>query len=71
MTNFQKLTSISPAGSLLAVGSTDDSVTILRLPSLETAVATFKTNGGELVDLCWGGADGNWVRENDTGTMEE
>ena len=61
---LQKFTALSPSSSLLAVGTTDNKVSILHFPSLELAVPTFKVDA-ELVDLDWGGPGGKWVREQD------
>lgn len=57
---IQKFTVLSPSSKLLAVGSTDDRVSILHFPSLEPAVPAFSTDS-ELVDLDWGGPEGEWV----------
>ncbi|WVQ93840.1 hypothetical protein IAU59_000918 [Kwoniella sp. CBS 9459] len=57
---YQKLTALSPSADLLAIGTTDDKVSLLRFPSLETAVPTFSTDS-ELVDLDWGGSNGAWL----------
>ncbi|WVR03459.1 hypothetical protein IAU60_000450 [Kwoniella sp. DSM 27419] len=57
---YQKLTELSPAADLVAIGTTDDKVSLLRYPSLEAAVPAFPTDD-ELVDLDWGGADGTWL----------
>lgn len=59
---IQKFTSISPSSEYLAVGTTDDKVSLLRLSSLDVAVGSFEVEG-ELVDLDWGGVDGELVRE--------
>ena len=56
----QKLTAISPTSKLVAVGTTDDKVSILNLPNLEEAASTISLES-ELVDLHWGGKDGEWV----------
>ncbi|WVQ76361.1 hypothetical protein IAR50_006026 [Cryptococcus sp. DSM 104548] len=56
---YQKLSAIAPSGKLLAVGSTDDKVAILKFPSLEPV--TCLSTDAELVDLDWGGPDGNWL----------
>ncbi|OCF38627.1 prolactin regulatory element-binding protein [Kwoniella heveanensis CBS 569] len=57
---YQKLTALSPSADLLAVGTTDDKVSLLHYPSLETAIPTFSTDS-ELVDLDWGGPNGSWL----------
>ncbi|WRT63668.1 uncharacterized protein IL334_000591 [Kwoniella shivajii] len=57
---YQKLTSLSPSSTLLAIGTTDDKVTLLHYPSLEVCIPTFLTDS-ELVDLDWGGANGDWL----------
>ncbi|KIR30045.1 prolactin regulatory element-binding protein [Cryptococcus deuterogattii 99/473] len=57
---IQKFTVLSPSYKLLAVGSTDDRVSILHFPSLEPAVPAFSTDS-ELVDLDWGGPEGEWL----------
>lgn len=57
---YQKFTALSPSSKLLAVGSTDDRVSILHFPSLEPAVPAFSTDS-ELVDLDWGGPGGEWL----------
>jgi len=59
-TDRQKLTAISPSSEFVAVGTTDDSVSLLTFPSLETAAPTISLES-ELVDLDWGGAQGEWV----------
>ena len=59
-TDRQKLTAISPSAEFVAVGTTDDSVSLLTFPSLETAAPTISLES-ELVDLDWGGAQGEWV----------
>ncbi|WWD05890.1 hypothetical protein V865_003974 [Kwoniella europaea PYCC6329] len=57
---YQKLTSLSPSSRLLVIGTTDDKVTLLHYPSLDIAVPSFQTDS-ELVDLDWGGEDGDWL----------
>ncbi|WWC85756.1 uncharacterized protein L201_000622 [Kwoniella dendrophila CBS 6074] len=57
---YQKLTALSPSSRLLAIGTTDDKVTLLNYPSLEIAIPTFETDS-ELVDLDWGGENGEWL----------
>ncbi|AFR98067.1 prolactin regulatory element-binding protein [Cryptococcus neoformans C23] len=57
---YQKFTVLSPSSKLLAVGSTDDRVSILHFPSLEPVVPAFSTDS-ELVDLDWGGPEGEWL----------
>ncbi|WVF66218.1 hypothetical protein IAT40_000958 [Kwoniella sp. CBS 6097] len=57
---YQKLTALSPSADLLAIGTTDDKVSLLHYPTLETAVPTFSTDS-ELVDLDWGGPNGSWL----------
>lgn len=58
-TRSQKLTALSPSNHL-AVGSTDNKVSLLSFPSLEQASAPM-TLDSELVDLDWGNG-GQWVR---------
>jgi hypothetical protein len=58
-TRLQKLTALSPSNHL-AVGSTDNKVSLLSFPSLEQASAPL-TLDSELVDLDWGNG-GQWVR---------
>jgi hypothetical protein len=58
---MQKLTAISPGADLIAVGTTDDQVSVLTFPSLTSAATTISLES-ELVDLDWGGRDGEWVR---------
>ena len=55
----QKHTALAPDAKYLAVGSTDNSVAVLRYPSLEE-VETIKLDT-EVVDLDWGGEGGSWV----------
>ncbi|WVQ91407.1 hypothetical protein IAS59_005205 [Cryptococcus gattii] len=62
---YQKFTVLSPSSKLLAVGSTDDRVSILHFPSLEPAVPAFSTDS-ELVDLDWGGPEGEWLTVSTT-----
>ncbi|WWD22371.1 hypothetical protein CI109_106862 [Kwoniella shandongensis] len=57
---YQKLTSLSPSSSFIVVGTTDDKVSLLHFPSLEIAIPPFSTDA-ELVDLDWGGPDGEWL----------
>ena len=45
---------------LIAIGTTDNRVSILRYPSLEAVVPVIELNS-ELVDLNWGGKEGRWV----------
>ncbi|WWC66884.1 uncharacterized protein I206_100791 [Kwoniella pini CBS 10737] len=54
---YQKLTSLSPSNKFLAIGTTDDKVTLLNYPSLDIIIPTFGVDD-ELVDLDWGGEDG-------------
>jgi prolactin regulatory element-binding protein len=58
----QKFTALSPS-SLLAVGTTGNKVSLLFFPSLEQAVPNISLDA-ELVDLDWGGVDGEWVSTN-------
>ncbi|AAW46170.1 hypothetical protein CNBK1430 [Cryptococcus deneoformans B-3501A] len=57
---YQKFTVLSSSSKLLAVGSTDNRVSILHFPSLEPAAPAFSTDS-ELVDLDWGGPEGEWL----------
>lgn len=59
--HWQKLTAISPLSDLVAVGTTDDEVSLLTFPLLATAATTISLDS-ELVDLDWGGEKGEWVR---------
>jgi predicted NUDIX family NTP pyrophosphohydrolase len=45
---------------LVAIGTTDNRVSILRHPSLEAVVPVIELKS-ELVDLDWGGKEGKWV----------
>jgi prolactin regulatory element-binding protein len=45
---------------LIAIGTTDNRVSILRYPSLEAVVPVIELKS-ELVDLNWGGKEGKWV----------
>ena len=45
---------------LIAIGTTDNRVSILRHPSLEAVVPVIELKS-ELVDLAWGGKEGKWV----------
>ena len=56
----KRFTALSPSSSLVAIGTTDNKVSFLRFPSLEPAVPTLSVDD-ELVDLDWGGEDGEWV----------
>jgi hypothetical protein len=58
--NGQKLTALAPAMDLIAIGTTDNRVSILRYPSLEAVVPVIELKS-ELVDLNWGGKEGKWV----------
>jgi len=58
--NDQKLTALAPAMALIAIGTTDNRVSILRYPSLEAVVPVIELKS-ELVDLNWGGKEGKWV----------
>ena len=58
--DVQKLTALSPSMDLVAIGTTDNRVSILRHPSLEVAVPVIELKY-ELVDLNWGGKEGKWV----------
>jgi prolactin regulatory element-binding protein len=60
LTEEQKLTAISTTSALVAIGTTDDKVSILRYPSLEPAAEGIELDT-ELVDLDWGGEGGEWV----------
>jgi prolactin regulatory element-binding protein len=60
----QKLTALAPSMDLVAVGTTDNRVAILRHPSLEPVAPAIELKS-ELVDLDWGGQDGNWVSPSD------
>ncbi|WVW81734.1 hypothetical protein I302_103730 [Kwoniella bestiolae CBS 10118] len=57
---YQKLTTLSPSSKILAIGTTDDRVTLLHYPSLDIALPSFQTDS-ELADLDWGGEDGEWL----------
>lgn len=57
---YQRFTALSPSSSLVAIGTTDNKVSFLRFPSLEPAVPTLSVDD-ELVDLDWGGKDGEWL----------
>lgn len=59
--HLQKLTAISGDNAYVAVGSTDNKVAILSLPSLEVVIPPFVTEGGDVVDLSWGGPEGLWL----------
>jgi hypothetical protein len=58
--NDQKLTALAPAMDLIAIGTTDNRVSILRYPSLESVAPVIELKS-ELVDLHWGGKEGKWV----------
>lgn len=62
----QKLTTISPDSSLLAVGTTDNVVSLLTFPALETVSSPVRLDA-ELVDIAWGGKTGEWVSFSATG----
>ncbi|CAD6573257.1 MAG: hypothetical protein TREMPRED_000761, partial [Tremellales sp. Tagirdzhanova-0007] len=57
---YQKLTAISPSSSLVAVGTTENKVSLLHLPSLQSALPALSVDA-ELVDINWGGKDGAWL----------
>ena len=57
---WQKITVISPDTSLVAIGTTENRVTIFRHPFLDDAVYAISLDS-ELVDLAWEGANGEWV----------
>ncbi|KAK8845425.1 hypothetical protein IAR55_006138 [Kwoniella newhampshirensis] len=65
---YQKLTSLSPNSSFVAVGTTDDKVSLLHFPSLEVAIPPFATDA-ELVDLDWGGPKGEWYAVTTTTSL--
>jgi prolactin regulatory element-binding protein len=64
---YQKLTALSipptegASASFVATGTTDNQVTVLAFPSLEVVVPPFNVEGGDLVDLDWGGPLGAWL----------
>ncbi|GMK54004.1 hypothetical protein CspeluHIS016_0105900 [Cutaneotrichosporon spelunceum] len=64
---YQKLTALSipptegASASFIATGTTDNRVTILSFPSLDIVVPSFDVDGGDLVDLAWGGPLGQWL----------
>jgi prolactin regulatory element-binding protein len=58
---LQKLTAVSGDSAYVAVGGTDNKVAVLSLPSLEIVIPPFVTEGGDVVDLSWGGPDGLWL----------
>ncbi|KAI9635934.1 WD40-repeat-containing domain protein [Dioszegia hungarica] len=64
---YQKHTSLSPNAKYLAVGSTDDSVSVLTFPALET-VKIVKLEA-EVVDLDWGGEGGAWLAITTTSSL--
>lgn len=59
-TDDQKLTALAPSNNFVAIGTTDNRVSILRYPSLEAVVQVIELKS-ELVDLDWGGKEGKWV----------
>ncbi|WWC58074.1 uncharacterized protein I303_100609 [Kwoniella dejecticola CBS 10117] len=65
---YQKFTSLSPSSKLLAIGTTDDKVTLLSYPSLDIVVPTFGVDD-ELVDLDWGGENGDLLIVTTTKSM--
>lgn len=54
------MTALAPAMDLVAIGTTDNRVSILHHPSLEAVVPVIELKS-ELVDLDWGGKEGRWV----------
>ena len=56
---YQKLTSISPAGKAVAIGTTDDVVSVYSYPELQAGHSMQMEN--EVVDVHWGGEDGRTV----------
>jgi hypothetical protein len=52
----QKFTALSPDNELLAVGTTNDRLSILLYPSLEVKASVDLED--ELVDVNWGGEEG-------------
>jgi prolactin regulatory element-binding protein len=56
---YQKLTSISPAGTAIAIGTTDNVVSVYAYPDL-TGGQSLKMEH-EVVDLHWGGDEGRTV----------
>jgi hypothetical protein len=60
LADIQKLTALAPSMDLVAIGTTDNRVAILRLLSLEPVVPVIELDS-ELVDLDWGGKEGRWV----------
>ncbi|KAK1926221.1 quinon protein alcohol dehydrogenase-like superfamily [Papiliotrema laurentii] len=65
---YQKLTAISPDSRLVAVGTTDNQVSVLSFPSLEVATSTINVDS-ELVDLDWGGSSGQWLAVATTASL--
>lgn len=59
------------SASFVATGTTDNQVAILAFPSLEVVVSTFSVEGGDLVDLDWGGPQGTWVRHCETSSRQD
>lgn len=49
------------SSSFVATGTTDNQVAILTFPALEVVVPPFGVEGGDLVDLDWGGPQGTWL----------
>ncbi|ORX34646.1 WD40-repeat-containing domain protein [Kockovaella imperatae] len=69
---YQKITCLSPSFEFVAVGTTTNSgtegqVAILRFPELEP-VHVLRPDG-ELVDVDWGGADGDWLAITTTSAL--
>ncbi|CAK9784572.1 WD40 repeat-like protein [Cutaneotrichosporon oleaginosum] len=64
---YQKLTALSippnegASASFVATGTTDNQVAVLTFPSLEVVLPPFSVDGGDLVDLDWGGPQGAWL----------
>lgn len=56
---YQKLTSISPAGTAIAIGTTDNVVSVYSYPGLQGGQKLEMEH--ELVDIHWGGDEGNTV----------
>ncbi|BEJ04864.1 hypothetical protein CcaverHIS641_0206810 [Cutaneotrichosporon cavernicola] len=72
---YQKLTALSipptegASASFVATGTTENRVTVLKFPSLDIVVPPFDVDGGDLVDLNWGGPLGTLLAVTTTSQL--
>lgn len=70
---YQKLTALSSEpgkqSRYVAVGTTDNKVAILTFPGLAPIGLPVQVEGGDLVDVQWGGPDGSWLAVASSSTL--